>query len=92
MIINYTLYGLWKTTLKYYFSTIYESFSEESFFLLEGQSICSYLVIKIKNSSERIDFQPLILEKEKRKRINAIIKKHIHEKQGTIFVIPYIYN
>ena len=54
--------------------------------------MCSYVVIKIKNSSERIDFQPLILEKEKRKRINAIIKKHIHEKQGTIFVIPYIYN
>lgn len=67
-------------------------FFRRKFFLLEGQSICSYLVIKIKNSSERIDFQPLILEKEKRKRINAIIKKHIHEKQGTIFVIPYIYN
>ena len=56
MIINYTLYGLWKTTLKYYFSTIYESFSEESFFLLEGQSVCLYLVIKIKNFKERIDF------------------------------------
>ena len=37
-------------------------------------------------------YTSLILEKEKRKRINAIIKKHIHEKQGTIFVIPYIYN
>ena len=45
-----------KTTLKYYFSTIYESFSEESFFLLEGQSVCLYLVIKIKNFKERIDF------------------------------------